>query len=250
MKSFRLDPDNFPRIRRNMILTYIILALVALGVVGNRFLQDGTLDRYRVLAASRLGNGNLHSVGGANYLLLKPLSGAPSGGWPVVVALHGFGGEGADMMGIASLFTREGIVFVAPNFDGYEPYPGDGPISPMVQILKDVDSQMKIDPERVVLLGFSQGGTFAYRFSIEHPEWVGAVVTAGAPDLSAGEPTETMPYVFTWGEFDGLQDMVLPADVYPLVERGYANIRYFIISNAGHEVTPYAIDTAIALTGE
>ena len=154
------------------------------------------------------------------------------------------------MMGVASLFTREGIVFVAPNFDGYEPYPGDGPIQPMLEILNDVNSQMLVDPERVVLLGFSQGGTFAYRFSLRHPEWVGAVVTAGAPDLSAGAPTETMPYVFTWGEYDGLQDMVLPADVYPLVERGYANIRYFIISNAGHEVTPYAIDTAIALTGQ
>jgi hypothetical protein len=56
-----------------------------------------------------------------------------------------------------------------------------------------------------------------------------------------------MPYVFTWGEFDGLQDLVLTEHVYPLVDRGYNNINYFVISDAGHEVTPYAIETAIDL---
>lgn len=32
MKTFKLDPDQFPRIRRNIILTYSILALAGLGV--------------------------------------------------------------------------------------------------------------------------------------------------------------------------------------------------------------------------
>lgn len=232
---------------RPLSVILLILALAALGFVSNRFIQDGTFDRYRVLIASRLGGGNLHSVNGYNYYLLEPAGSVPEGGWPVVVALHGFGGQGADMMSIASLFTKEGIVYAAPTFGGYAPYPGDGPITPMLNILNDINQQLPIDPDRVVLLGFSQGGTFAYRFSVYHPEWVGGVVTAGAPDLSAGEPTENMPYVFTWGENDGLQDLVLPEHVYPLVDRGYTNINYFVISDAGHEVTPYAIDTAIEL---
>ena len=232
---------------RPISVVLLILALIALAVVSNRFIQDGTFDRYRVLITSRLGGGNQHSAGGYYYLLLKPLGSTPEEGWPLVIALHGYGGEGADMMGVASLFTREGIVFAAPSFGEYSPYPGDGPISPMLQILDDINDQMLIDPDRVVLLGFSQGGTFAYRFSLYHPEWVGGVVTAGAPDLSAGEPTENIPYVFTWGEYDDLQDLVLPEDVYPLINRGYNNISYFVISDAGHEVTPYAINTAIDL---
>lgn len=232
---------------RPLSVILLILALAALAFVSNRFLKDGTFDSYRVWFASRFGGGNLHTVGDYNYFLLEPSGSVPEGGWPVVVALHGYGGQGGDMMSIASLFTQEGIVYVAPTFGGYAPYPGEGPIKPMLNILNDINEQMPIDPDRVVLLGFSQGGTFAYRFSVYHPEWVGAVVTAGAPDLSAGEPTENMPYVFTWGENDGLQDLVLPEHVYPLVDRGYTNINYFVISDAGHEVTPYAIDTAIEL---
>jgi len=232
---------------RPLSVILLVLALAALGFVSRRFIQDGTFDRYRVLISSRLGGGNQHAAGGYNYLLLKPVGRAPEGGWPLVIGLHGYGGQGQDMMGIASLFSQEGIVYAAPSFGGYAPYPGNGPIEPMLEILNDINGQMPIDPDRIVLLGFSQGGTFAYRFSLYHPEWVGAVVTAGAPDLGAGMPTENMPYVFTWGENDGLQDLVLPEHVYPMIDRGYGNINYFVLSDAGHEVTPYAIDTAIEL---
>jgi hypothetical protein len=44
MKSFRLDPENFPRIRRNIILTYIILALVAL-VIFYLYLREALFNQ-------------------------------------------------------------------------------------------------------------------------------------------------------------------------------------------------------------
>jgi len=33
MKTYHLDPKKFPRVRRNIIITYIILALVGLGII-------------------------------------------------------------------------------------------------------------------------------------------------------------------------------------------------------------------------
>lgn len=33
MRNYKLDPEKFPRVRRNIILTYIFLALIGLGVV-------------------------------------------------------------------------------------------------------------------------------------------------------------------------------------------------------------------------
>ncbi len=231
-------------------LILLLIALTALAVVSFRFLSSGMFDHYRVLVALKLGGFNQHQAGGKSYHLMKPLGKAPEEGWPVVVGLHGYGGQGANMLAIASIFTKEGIVYIAPTFGGYEPYPGIGPVEPMRQILEDVSSQIPIDKGRVVLLGYSQGGTFAYRFSIYHPEWVSGVVTAGAPDLDAGTPTRgNIPYIFTWGELDGLQNMVLPASVYPLINQGY-NVSYKVIPGAGHEVTPYAIDMVLALVGQ
>jgi len=214
---------------RPVSLILLLIALAALAVVSTRFMSSGMFDRYRVLLAQKLGGFNQHQA--------------------VVVGLHGYGGQGSDMLPIASTFTQEGIVYIAPTFGGYEPYPGIGPIEPMRQILEDVSSQIPLDKGRVVLLGFSQGGTFAYRFSIYHPEWVSGVVTAGAPNLDAGTPTQgNMPYVFTWGELDGLQNMVLPASVYPLINQGY-NVSYKVIPGAGHEVTTFAIDMVLTLVG-
>jgi hypothetical protein len=71
-------------------------------------------------------------------------------------------------------------------------------------------------------------------------------VTAGAPDLDDGTPVENIPYIFTWGELDGLQDYVLPESVYPLINQGF-NVRYEIIPGAGHEVTMDAVEAAIGI---
>jgi predicted esterase len=241
------EPQKKRRKVRPLSIILLIISLVILGVVATRFISSGTLDRYRVLIARQLGGLNQHQVGGKSYHLIKPSGSPPANGWPVVVAFHGYGGQGADMLSIASLFTREGIAYLAPSFGGYEPYPGIGPIEPMVRILEHASKQTPIDQERVVLLGFSQGGTFAYRFSVYHPEWVAGVVTAGAPDLEGGYPaSNTLPYIFTWGALDGLQELVIPAAVYPLISQGY-NVRYEVIPEAGHEVTPFAIDAAIEL---
>jgi pimeloyl-ACP methyl ester carboxylesterase len=154
------------------------------------------------------------------------------------------GGQGRDMMNIAENFTNAGAIYVAPTFGGYEPYPGNGPIGAMSQILTDVAAAYPVQP-RAVLLGFSQGGSFAFRFSVYHPEQVYGVVTAGGPEYDQEVPPASgMPYVFTWGELDGLQDVVIPYHVKPLQGAGY-NIVTYVIPGYGHEVTPFAIEQAL-----
>ena len=46
-----------------------------------------------------------------------------------------------------------------------------------------------------------------------------------------------------------MQDFVLPASVYDLINGGY-NVEYQIIPNAGHEVTSYAIEHALEMVKE
>lgn len=240
-----------PQRRKQNPLTaaLLVIALAALAFVSYRFVQAGDLDRYRIWITQQLGSFNQVSAAGYDYYLMKPRGNPPQGGWPVVVGLHGYGGQGSDMLSLAPQFNQAGVLYIAPTFGQYAPNPGEGPIEPMRQILEDLAQRQEINTGRVVFLGFSQGGTFAYRFSLYYPNWVSGVVTAGAPDLSAGAPTQgNLPYVFTWGELDGLQDMVMPASVYPLVDQGF-NVRYYIVPDAGHEVTPYAVDQALQLVG-
>ena len=237
-----------PRKKQSPVTLYLlIIALVALISVSFHFVRSGFLETYiNVIDRSTYGRYR-ESIGRSEYYLVPPSGQTPPGGWPVVVVLHGYGGNGRDMLPVADTFTREGLILVAPTFGEYQPYPGDGPIVPMRRILEDVGERYSIQERGAVLLGLSQGGTFAYRFSVYHPNLVAGVVTAGAPHFDAVEPSRyDLPYVFTWGENDGLQDLVLPASVYPLIRQGY-NVRYAIIQGAGHELTPYSIEQAVQM---
>jgi predicted esterase len=225
---------------------FLGLAILVLTVLVIWFVRSGLLDRYSNYFQNRLLASNKYTVHGSDYYLLSPDGEPPADGWPAVVVLHGYGGNGKDLLPIAETFTSQGVLFISPTFGGYEPYPGNGPIQPMNDILNEVRSDYPVSSRGVVLYGFSQGGTFAYRYSVFEPNQVAGVVTAGAPDLEGGLPANiTMPYIFTWGEEDGLQEFVLPI-ANQIKSQGY-NIETAIVANAGHEVTQYSLDRTLQM---
>lgn len=229
---------------RPVSVLLLIFSVLVLAGASFYFIRSGSLDHWQAWLTRTLAGRHRHSAGGTVYYLLTPRGEAPEDGWPVVVGLHGYGGDGRDMLAVAGEFTSSGMVYAAPSFGKYSPNPGPGPIGAMREILTDVSTRAPINDRGVVLLGFSQGGTFAYRFSVYHSELVAGVVTAGAPSLDPIEPSQfDLPYFFTWGSLDGLQDFVLPSSVYPLIDRGY-NVRFQTIPGAGHEVTPFAVEQA------
>jgi predicted esterase len=235
---------------RQMVSRILLgISLIVLTVLVIWFVRSGYLDRYLSVIQVRLLDKNKHRISGTEYYLIPPDGDPPVAGWPVVVALHGYGGSGRDLLPIADFFTSQGVLFISPTFGGYEPLPGDGPIEPMNDILNDARSRYPISAQGVVLYGFSQGGTFAYRYSVYQPDQVAGVVTAGAPDLEGGIPARmNMPYVFTWGEADDLQDFVLPI-AHQIKSRGY-KVETAIVQNAGHEVTLYSIDRTLEMIND
>lgn len=188
------------------------------------------------------------TLNGYEYYVSVPGGDAPADGYPLVVAFHGYGGNGGQMLGLAQTFNEAGAIFVAPSLGEYQPNPGRGPLEPLSLILKEVGEQYPLQARGAILLGHSQGGTFAYRFSVYYPDQSAGVVTAGAPELDPILPTRNIPYVFTWGEYDDLQEFVLPM-ARPIQNRGY-NVRIMIVKGAGHELTQYAVDQALGLLAQ
>lgn len=227
-----------------IVLTVAMLGMITYGLVFRKF--DNAIARVHLIQQQAQVTESKRTSGGYEYYLFVPNGSAPNGGWPVVMAIHGMGGQGSDMIWMAETFTDAGAIFISPTFSGFEPYPGNGPIEPMSRILADVGTQYSVQP-RAALLGLSQGGTFAFRFSIYHPEQVAGVVTAGAPEYDQGlPPPPNMLYFFSWGANDGLQDYVVPGHVVPLQQDGY-NIVTAIIPGYGHEITPYSIEQTLKL---
>lgn len=188
------------------------------------------------------------TLDGYHYYVSVLTDRAPEGGWPVVVAFHGYGSDATQMAPLAETFNEAGAIFLAPSLGTYEPNPGDGPLLSVSRMLAKVGEEHPVQSRGAILLGFSQGGSFAYRFSVYYSNQVAGVVTAGAPELDPILPSRNIPYIFTWGELDELQQFVMPQAL-TIQNRGY-NVRTAIVPGVGHAVSQYAIDQVLLLLKE
>lgn len=116
---------------------------------------------------------------------------AGPGPFPTVLALHGYGASAHDLLGLAPQLRRGEVVFLCPQGPlTLEIGPGQlghawFPIDPSGQVsapalvgargvlegfLDDVLRIHPIDPGRITVLGFSQGGVMAYDLALGRPD--------------------------------------------------------------------------------
>lgn len=119
------------------------------------------------------------------------------GPFPAVLALHGFGASAHDLLGIAALVEGGEVLFLCPQGPmriesaegqrayGWFPLSGAGEIEPASLVaargvlegfLEDAMERYPIDPNRLVIMGFSQGGVMAYDLALGRPERYAALV--------------------------------------------------------------------------
>ena len=122
---------------------------------------------------------------------------AGPGPFPTILALHGYGASAHDLLGIAPQVRGGEVVFLCPQGPlPLEVGPGQRayawfPIDPTGSVdttaliaargalegfLEDALKIHPIDPERIVVLGFSQGGVMAYDLALGRPERFRALV--------------------------------------------------------------------------
>lgn len=105
-----------------------------------------------------------------------------------VVMLHGRGADARDMLGLAEILAQPDLAYFAPQAAGrsWYPYSFLAPIernepflssalSMLGRVLSEIDSQ-GIRPERIVLLGFSQGACLGLEYAAQHARHYGGVV--------------------------------------------------------------------------
>jgi acetyl esterase/lipase len=102
--------------------------------------------------------------------LYFPPGPAPSGGRPVIIAIHGGGWRRLDKSGygrrIAAAFVPQGYVVVAPNYVLSAPrhpsWPGNlDDLRSVVSWVRSDADRLGIDPNRLVAMGESAGGNLA-----------------------------------------------------------------------------------------
>lgn len=149
----------------------------------------GALDAFKKKAA------------GSKPLVIVPAGLDTSKPAPLIVVLSGFGGTAE---GIAKIWKsaagEAGAILVAPRAvhvvagRGFQWGTPDEADYLVTRAIEQVKGKHKIDPKRIVLAGFSQGGFMAYVLGMRHAlEYRGVIPVAGQYNASqAGPPTLTV----------------------------------------------------------
>jgi len=119
---------------------------------------------------------------------------------PLIILLHGFGSSGARQdfyMGVSKLADSYGFLFIAPDGtssgDNQNRFWNATPAccdfsntdvddsSYLLNIINEIKSDYNIDPNRVYLIGHSNGGFMSYQTAYEHSDTIAAFASlAGA----------------------------------------------------------------------
>lgn len=149
-----------------------------------------------------------------SYQCSVPVSvgGARSEPLPVIQAIHGKGDNGLDFL-IGTDLGKANAIVAAPTGQGLAWSPAPYAVTTVKDdtalidaLLADIATAYPVDPERIFLAGFSNGGGFATALAVNNPErFAGVATVAGAirtdlDDIAAGAPIDYLNIHGTWDD--------------------------------------------------
>lgn len=197
----------------------------------------------------------------------------------LVVFLHGYGANGADLLGLADPLAPHmpGTAFVAPDAPescagvpfGYQWFPipwidgssEEESLAGMARAVDDLNAYLDalaeeegVSPEKTVLFGFSQGTMMALHVAPRRAAPVACVVAFSGrllqPDLLADEMTCRFPVLLVHGDQDDVvpvQSLAEAGEV--LTQAGFETYAH-VMRGTAHGIAPDGLSVALAFMRE
>ena len=194
----------------------------------------------------------------------------------IVVFLHGYGANGADLLGLADPLGEHlpDTLFVAPDapencagapygfqwfpipwLDGSSEEEAERGMQAAVEDINAFLDALMVDedvlPEQVVLFGFSQGTMMSLHVAPRREDAVAGIVAFSgrllSPETLKDEVVSRMPVLLVHGDQD---DMVppqsLPETAEALQEAGFKDVFAHVMKGTGHGIAPDGLSVALA----
>ena len=197
-----------------------------------------------------------------------------------VVFLHGYGANGADLLGLADVLGEHlpDTLFVAPDApeviagmpSGFQwaPIPWidgsseDAAETAFLASASDVNAfldALMVDedlmPEQVMLFGFSQGTMMALQVAPRREDPVAGIVAFSgrllSPELLLDEVQSRPPVLLIHGDQDDLvPPAALPETAQALQAAGFRDVFAHVMKGTGHGIAPDGLQVALAFMRE
>jgi predicted esterase len=117
------------------------------------------------------------------YAVHVPAAYDPAKAWPLLITLHGTGGNGASWIQTWLRTVRDKYVVIAPTTPRHTWGPRQGH-SYVLTAMREILDELRIDPDRVYLDGMSMGGGGAFRLAEHFPDrWAAIGPRCNVPDI-------------------------------------------------------------------
>ncbi len=186
------------------------------------------------------------------YSLYVPEQYDPQHHWPLIIALHGAGGANDEyLLTWLRPAKSQGYLVLAPKSLGLtwaveKPEPD---VVSVISTLMALRERYAIDPDRILVTGLSDGGTFSYALSASRPNLFGAIapVAGVLPPWLDMQKAVSLPFLIIHGG----QDFIFPVAVArlahaTLVENGLTEVTFTELPEWGHAYT-YSINETYIL---
>ncbi|ASC70871.1 Carboxylesterase 1 [Halomicronema hongdechloris C2206] len=196
--------------------------------------------------------------------LSLPIASPQPDDW-LVVALHGWGANASDLVGLTSYITLPGVRFSFPEAPFAHPYaPGgrmwydlpaqfnaDAPPAlhqqsdlqesrqRLSQWLRSLPEDSGIPLTRTVLAGFSQGGAMALDVGLSLP-LAGLIILSGYCHGPLPATVTPRPIVMVHGTFDPVVPLALAQQARATLQAAGLSVQYHELP-MGHEISPQAL---------
>jgi polyhydroxybutyrate depolymerase len=145
----------------------------------------------------------LHITSGGidrTYILHVPPADPGPKGYPLVLSYHGHGGDGAGQERLTGMdVTADANSFIVAYPDGVDrawndgrsadSNPGVDDVAFTRDLIKQIEKDHRIDPQRIYATGMSNGGMMCYRLALDMPHDIAAIAPVAAlmsTEMAAG----------------------------------------------------------------
>lgn len=201
-----------------------------------------------------LAAGETSLVNGA--VAYRPAS-APAGPLPLLVLLHGAGGYPPGFLQkMEPVADRLGIMLVAPHSVGQtwdvvenmaagdDPWRGSD-ARRVDQVLADLFKRSAVDPSRVVLLGFSDGASYALSLGASNPKLFPTVIALSPGMMAPPRRVDRAQRIFiAHGRDDRVLPFAITSDIADTLAHAGAKVRFRPFAG-GHHIDPEALTEAL-----
>lgn len=182
------------------------------------------------------------------FSLYVPEYYTPDRAWPLVMALHGGSGNGRGFLWSWLRDARShGAIVIAPtatastsNKNTWALMGEDTDSANLVRILDEVRGRWNIDPDRMLLTGMSDGGTFCYVSGLErsspftHLAPVSATFHPLMAEMADAERLRGLPVFLVHGRLDWMFPVQVARQTHQLLSAAGADVTYRELDDLSH----------------